>query len=218
MQKKLLLAIMLLFSAACKTNVSKQTVVYTNDFESKDLTGIANGFTDTFNNTTVLGRYNSNDDDDKGYFRLTLNALPKHDLVTVSFDLYIHDSWDGNNAAPDGPDLWQMLVDGNTYVSATFSNSACSAGNLCAPQSYPLDYPNNYNNPKTGAYRKDLPGVCHLAGPNGTTQYKITKTFKHSDGSLVLECSDKLVQSNTEDKKCDESWSVDNIKVQTIAL
>ncbi|MDB4926288.1 hypothetical protein [Mucilaginibacter sp.] len=215
MNKKNLL-ILFIFFISCKTHVNNEVTVYNNDFETNNLSNIRNGFLEQYNGSTVLGRYNCNDN--KGYFNLTLNNLPKHDLITISFDLYIHDSWDGNKSAPDGPDIWQMLVDGNLYVNTTFSNSICPAGGFCSPQSYPNDYPNNYNNPKTGAYRTDLPGVCLSAGPNGTTQYKITKTFRHTNNTLLLQCLDKLVQPNSPDPKCDESWSVDNINIKAITL
>jgi hypothetical protein len=215
MNKKLLFIVPFIL-ISCSTHVSNEVTVYTNDFESSNLSNIGNGIIEQFNGSAVLGRYNNNDN--KGYFNLSLNNLPKHDLITISFDLYIHDSWDGNKTAPDGPDIWQMLVDGNRYIYTTFSNFPCGVNEFCSPQSYPLDYPNNYNNPKAGAYRTDLPGVCHLAGPNGTTQYKITKTFRHTNNTLLLECSDKLVQPNAPDPKCDESWSVDNINVKAITL
>jgi hypothetical protein len=215
MNKNLFLVFLLLFIGSCKDKVQSEVEVYTNDFESNNLSNITNGVISQFNGTAVLGTYNNS------YFKLALNNLPAHDLITISFDLYIHDTWDGNKTSPDGPDIWQMFVDGNGYVSATFSNDACAGGGgiFCAPQSYPMDYPNSYNNPKTGAYRTDLPGFCSMKGvPNETTQYKITKTFRHSNSTLVLECMDKLVQTNAPDPKCDESWSVDNINVQAIKL
>jgi hypothetical protein len=212
MKKKLLFLIPLFF-ICCKTHVTNTVVVYNNDFENGDLSKIANGFITQYNGSAVLGQYNCKGPT-KGYFNVSLSNLPKHDLITISFDLYIHDSWDGNKPPPDGPDIWQMLVDGNTYVYTTFSNDPCNNNGFCSPQAYPLTYPNNFNNPKTGAYRTDLPGVCLSA--NGTTQYKITKTFKHTNGTLVLECSDLLVQTNTADPKCDESWSVDNINIKAI--
>lgn len=213
MNKKIFFVIPLILSLSCNTHVSKQAVVYNNDFEKGDLSNISGGFISQFNGSAVLGQYNN------GFFALTVNNLPKHDLITISFDLYIHDTWDGNKPAPNGPDVWEMLVDGNTYINATFSNDPCVAGNLCSPQSFPFDYPNNYNNPKTGAYRTDLPGVCSMKNVIGwTTQYKIVKTFTHSNNTLLLQCLDKLVQTNTTDPKCDESWSVDNINIQAITL
>lgn len=213
MSKKLLLIIPLFFVLSCHKNTSNVTVVYNNDFETSDLTNITNGVTIPFNNSTVLGNYNN------GGFTLLLKDLPGHDLITVSFDLYIHDSWDGNKTAPDGPDIWTMLVDGSQYINATFSNSDCGPSQFCSPQSYPMNYPNDYNNPKAGASRVDLPGLCAWSFSNhGTTLYKIVKTIKHSESTLKLQCIDKLVQTNSATPKCDESWSIDNLTVKATTL
>lgn len=203
---------MLICFYSCKNKVQSTVSIYSNDFESQDLIGITNGATEQFNSSAVLGRYNN------AGFTLTLNNLPKHDLVTITFDLYIHDSWDGNKQAPDGPDIWQMTVNNNTYINTTFSNAECKPGNFCSPQSYPFNYPNNYNNPKAGALKVGLPGVCSNGGADGTTQYKITKTISHSSNVLTLQCLDKLVQTGSSDPKCDESWSVDNITIKAITL
>jgi hypothetical protein len=212
MNKKLLFLLFILF-ASCNKQVSNTVVVYNNDFETDDLSNITNGAIGQFNNSAVLGPFN------RGAFALTVNNLPTHDLITISFDLFIHDSWDGNKAAPDGPDIWEMLVDGGPLINATFSNVECLPGMACSPQSFPNDYPNNYNNPRTGASRIDLPGFCSLKGiAGGTSQYKIVKTFRHSNRTLMLQCLDKLTQTNTGDPKCDESWSVDNINIKAITL
>jgi len=213
MNKKLLTIILLFLVSACHKNVSNVAVVYQNDFEGGDLSNITNGIISKFNNTSVLGQYNDTS------FTLSLKNLPGHDIITISFDLYIHDSWDGNKAAPDGPDMWEMIVDNSPYINTTFSNADCAPGDFCSPQSYPSNYPNNYNNPKAGAYRTDLPGACSWAtSTHGTTWYKIEKTFKHSGNTLKLQCIDKLVQTNTYTPKCDESWSIDNITVKATTL
>jgi hypothetical protein len=212
MKKAILLVAFVFIIVSCKTRVSNEAIVYNNDFESNNLQGISNGVIEQFNGTNVLGRYNN------GYFNLALNNLPKHDLVTISFDLYIHDSWDGNKRDTEGPDIWQMAVDGNIFINTTFSNAIFRPGDFTSPQSYPFNYPNNYNNPKTGAFRTDLPAACDTIGPKITSQYKITKTFTHKSGTLLLQCLDKLVQPNSPDPKCDESWSVDNISIKAITL
>lgn len=213
MNKVLLLVIFILFlHASCKNQVKSEVEVYYNDFENNNLSGIGNGIINQFNNSAVLGQYNN------GNFILTVNNLPKHDLITISFDLYIHDNWRGQ-LLPDGPDTWEMLVDNMSYINTTFSNLECKSWNICPPQSYPDDYPNSNHNPRTGAYRTDLPGVCSmLNSPTGTTLYKIKKTFKHSNQSIILQCLDKLNQSNYPNPKCEKSWSVDNISIKVITL
>ena len=215
MIKKLRFIIPFIFILGCKKNVRSEVEVYSNNFEAGNLSNLKNGVINQFNGLNVLGQYNN------GGFDLNLNNLPKHDLVTISFDLYIHDDWNGNKLAPDGPDIWEMLVDGNLYINTTFSNEQCgnTPGVFCPPQAYPSDYPNNNHSPKSGAFRTDLPGVCSMkSNPNGTTMYKIEKTFDHSNSTLLFQCLDKLVQTDVADPKCDESWSVDNIIVKTITL
>ncbi|WP_158798508.1 hypothetical protein [Pedobacter sp. L105] len=214
MNKLLLLSFtFIILLSSCAKTVQNEVQVYSNDFESANLSGITGGIISSFNGSKVLGNYN------KGEFNLTINDLPKHDLVDISFDLYIHDSWEGVQqiGSVSGPDIWAMNVDRKSYIYTTFANFDCVAGNFCPPQSYPGDYPAQSNNPKTGASRTDLPGFCSEASnPNGTTLYKIHKSVSHSDKMLLIQCLDKLVQTNVTDQKCDESWSVDNLVVKVI--
>ena len=89
-------------------------------------------------------------------------------------------------------------------------------------QSYPDSYPSE-NRPKLGYFSTDLPSVCtgFFGGP--TTLYKIEKSFKHSGNSLVIRFYDELYQPNAVDdsgnnvEKCDESWSLDNLRVRVIS-
>jgi hypothetical protein len=201
--------------STCKKSAQQVQEVYRNTFEQPDLTRISGGIINTYDGSKVLGYYND------GGFSLTLDDLPGHELVTVSFDLYTHDTWGGNNigdaGVADGPDLWQMKVDGDTYINTTFSNSVCN-GVYCLQQSYPRNYPYS-NDPGTGAARTDLPGVCNLSGiKGGTFMYKIQKEIRHEKGTLVIEFKDLLKQSNAQYPICDESWSLDNLVVTTSVL
>lgn len=200
--------------ASCAKGPQEESVYYFNDLENMDLNDISNGVISGFNHSRVLGRYNNDG------FKLVLDELPKHDMLEISFDLYLHDSWDGvlNSDNLGGPDIWQMYIDGNIFINTTFSNQDCPVQS-CVSQSYPANYPNSNNAPKSGAYRRDLPGVCHFAGQiGGSSQYKIVKTIRHSGSVFTLECKDKLKQLNAKSDICDESWSVDNIKVKLINL
>ncbi len=207
------LIIITLFSS-CSKEVKQDIEVYFNDFETGDLSGISLGIIEEYDSSNVLGRYNS------GGFDLQLNNLPEHKLVEISFDLYIHDSWEGKGIDNyDGPDIWKMIVDDNLYINTTFSNAPCNDANFCPPQSYPFDYPNSSQNPRWGSANRNLPGACLNEGIlGGTTLYKIKKTIEHSKAKLLLQCRDQLIQNNTTDNKCDESWSVDNIRIKVINL
>lgn len=214
--KTMLAMLMISGLSMCAKETKSDVMVYENDFETGDLTDITGGAIDTYQGTKVLGRYND------GGFTLNLKNLPAHELVEISFDLYIHDTWDGNRIGDAnttiGPDIWNMKVDGTDFIYTTFSNADCGTGN-CLPQSYPYTFRNDNNNPGTGAYRKDLPGVCAFAGVvGGTSLYKIVKRVRHSKAALALQCLDKLIDTYTTDPLCSESWSVDNIKVRAINL
>ena len=206
-----LLLITIITAVGCRKGEQSQAVVFSNDFEGGDLANIAGGKIDSFNNTNVLGRYNNDG------FGQQLNNLPGHDLVEVSFDLYIHDSWDGNDADPDGPDKWTLEIEGVNFIHTTFSNKECPY--TCFPQSYPLNYLNSNQQPKTGALPISLAGACHWSDrPRGTTLYKIVKRVRHSSPSFSMRSFDELIQTNTTEPLCDESWSVDNLVVKTISL
>ena len=216
MIRRTLLILAIVCTIGCKKSVRSEVEVYSNDFESGRLESITGGTIERYMNNHVMGRYNNQS------FTVNLSNLPNHNLLEISFDLYIHDSWDGNLSGDfgrNGPDIWQMIVDGNTYINTTFSNSDCGSDTFCNPQSYPLNYLNNNNNPKTGAFNKELPGVCLRAGETGgTSLYKITRSVSHTSSSVAIQCLDHLIQTNTENPKCDESWSVDNISVKAISL
>ena len=85
----------------------RNELVYENDFENGDLKKIDGGDLSSFNNTTVLGDFNNDG------FTLFLDNIGDHDYVFVSFDLYIHGSWDGNFngfSQNDKPDLSYVCI------------------------------------------------------------------------------------------------------------
>lgn len=208
--------LLLLLTGSCAKSTNSEIEVYSNDFESSNLNNISYGTISSFNGSKVLGNYNNQ------MFELSLKDLPNHDLIDITFDLYIHDSWEGVQSLNDeenGPDIWQMLIDNKLYINTTFANFDCIPGNFCPPQSYPADYPTQSYNPKSGASRTDLPGFCSEAGKaDGSTLYKIHKSISHSAATLTIRCLDMLKQKYASDPKCDESWSVDNIKIKAINL
>ena len=197
---------------SCNKGIQERKTVYFNDFQDNDLRDISGGIISPYNSSMVLGRYNNDG------FELRLNQLPAHDLIEVSFDLFVHDSWDGNGKAPDGPDIWKLEIEGSNFINTTFSNNECAI-NTCIPQSYPFNYLNNNQNPKTGANLTELPGVCLWPGRlRGTTMYKIIKKIRHSTSTFSMRCIDELQQSNTALPICDESWSLDNLEIKTVKI
>ena len=205
----------------------RNELVYENDFEDGTMLNIDGGGLSNFNNTTIIGDFNNDG------FTLFLEDVGSHDYVFISFDLYIHGSWDGNFngfSDDDKPDKWTLEFNpdmdlfknpsSDRFVT-TFSNSPCWS-NYCLRQSYPETYP-FLNNPKTGSYKVDLIEICANSFFGGkTTLYKIEKGFKSSGNNVVLRFFDELFQPNAIDKdginreKCDESWSLDNLRVRAI--
>ena len=205
----------------------RNDLVYNNNFESLSLDKIDGGEIVEFNGTKVLGDFNNDG------FTLFLEEIGDHDYVFFSFDLYIHGSWDGNFNGfneNDKPDKWVMEFKPDMSLhkdpssdnfTTTFSNSQCWP-NYCLRQSYPENYPFE-NNPKTGAFKVDLEDKCPNSFFGGkTSMYQLEKGFKSSGNNLVVRFYDELYQPNAIDKdgnpqqKCDESWSIDNLKVRVI--
>ena len=222
------LILFLLINSCSYPEILRDELIYDNNFENNDLSEIDGGGFSIFNNTTVLGDYNNDG------FILHLSDVGNHEYIFVSFDLYIHGSWDGNfNGFPenDRPDKWILEYRPNMDLFkdpavdkfiTTFSNSPCFS-NYCLRQSYPESYPFE-KNPKTGSFKTNLPQKCDnnfFSGP--TTLYKIEKSFKSNGDAVVLRFYDELYQPNAIDKdgipqqKCDESWSLDNLKVRVIS-
>ncbi len=200
--------------ASCK-GIQKENIIYQSDFENDSLTHILDGKIETFNGSKVLGRFSENG------FNLRLKDIKPYDLLEISFDLYIHDTWDGNTAKPNGPDIWIMNINNWSAVYATFANGEC----IGCTQSYPVTHPSQVNNsfvffdnrPNSNAIKTDLPGACEMAGTKGgTSMYRIVRTIEYAGTTLDLGCFAQLEDPDPANKNCKESWSVDNIRIKTI--
>lgn len=209
-----LLIIFSLILVSCK-GLQKEIIVYQNNFENNNLSKIIDGKISEYNGSKVLGRYSENG------FALRLDSLPVHNLIEIKFDLYIHDTWDGNKSKPDGPDIWIMNIDGYSNTYSTFANGLCSD----CTQSYPVLQPTVVNNtlnffenkPNSNAIKTDLPGACKLKDfKGGTSLYKIVRTIEHTGDKLEIGCFAQLEDPDKANKNCNESWSIDNIQVKTI--
>ncbi|MFZ4400682.1 MAG: LamG-like jellyroll fold domain-containing protein [Bacteroidales bacterium] len=166
--------------------------LYFQDFENTVGNEWNNNNRFTFNGTKVAGPFGNQS------ISLNLSNLPQHDSVEVSFDLYIHDSWDGNG--PTSFDYWNLLINNDTLISTTFSNHTT--------QSYPQNYP--ANNPfKTGALITNLPVLC--SNSVGSSMYRITRKILNNSNLLLIS-----FKGNTDQSVCDESWSIDNVKVKLL--
>ncbi len=180
-------------------------VVYSTDFEGT----VGPEWSHTSTETTpvgarrFLGRFGNDT------VNLTLAGLPSHTDVTVSFDLYLIDSWDGsgtdssgNIVTTHGPDVWDLsVVGGPTLLHTTFSN----LDEYDWWQAYPGAYPGANNPPLTGAAEVDTLGYTYY----GNSVYRLRFTFPHSASSLELTFSASGLYG-----LFDESWGIDNVEVR----
>jgi uncharacterized repeat protein (TIGR01451 family) len=168
---------------------AQDLTVYSNDFEdgSNPLTewNLRTTKVTLAGNRRYLGDFTNQD------VRLTLNNLPPHTEVTVSFDLYILASWDGNE-----PDIWNLgVVGGPTLLRTTFGTHSPRY------QAYPGSYPGSSYQWNTGAAEVGTLGDYAY----GSAVYRITRTFSHTDPSLVLQMFGQNLS--------DEFYGIDNIQV-----
>ena len=195
---------------SCVETVENQQIVYYNNFSDLNLAGFENGKLFIWRNDTIAGYYHNEE------VSVTVNSLPAHNFVKITAEILIHDSWDGN---PDdgisGPDFWYMGHDRKEIFRTTFSNSPCES-TYCLYQSYPNTF-FRQNTPKTGAIQTNLPGLCIFGGFNNyTSRYQVEKLIEHSNPDITVFMGAELIQKNSPDPICDESWSIASIKVEAI--
>jgi hypothetical protein len=155
---------------------AKALLVYTNDFEGV----VGPEWSDTSINVTPAGARKFLGQFGNQTVRLTLMNLPPHTLVTVSFDLFIIQSWDGNNTT-FGPDVWELRVDGGpTLLHTTFSNAFASETSF--RQAYPDEFPGGDHPGLTGAAEHDTLGYPDNSGYSGANDavYQLHFTFPHT--------------------------------------
>lgn len=221
MRNKLLslLGLLLVLSSCKEPSFDEEVFVYGNNFDTGDYTGINGVYVSEFNGSMVMGNFNNSG------FSLSLNDLPEHDFIRVTFDLYIHDSWEGNtnHLGTDEPDhdAWILEFEPDekvkpgekVYFETTFSNGLCIPG-WCFKQSYPNEFPFS-NDARAGTHKLSITnGRCLWSSSRiGTTIYSFDRVFPHSRASTVIAFYDRLKQPDAYSPVCDESWSLDNLGV-----
>ena len=137
--KKILL-ILLIFYSCSYPEMIRNEIIFESDFESGINKNIDGGSILEFNNTFLIGNFNNDG------FSLNIEDIGSHDYIAISFDLYIHGTWDGNFNGfenNDKPDKWIIEFNpgmdlyknpSTDYFITTFSNSPCFS-NYCLRQS-----------------------------------------------------------------------------------
>ena len=212
----LLLISVFLISSCAEEEILVETPFYFYDFET-DYTNIDSVWISDFDGSRVMGPFNNSG------FSLRINDLPEHKYLRLEFDLYIHDSWEGNTNEmqldiPDH-DAWfiefdphkKVKISDKVFFETTFSNGLCVSA-WCYSQSYPNHYPFE-NNARTEALPKQISGRCLWSDtPNATSVYTIERYFPHNEDSVVIAFYDRLKEPGGSDA-CNESWSMDNLSI-----
>jgi len=171
-------------------------LIYANDFEGKvgpEWSNPSTGVTST--GRKYLGKFGNQN------VSLTLNNFITHTAISVSFDLFLMDSWDGNKSEM-GPDIWELNTgSGKTILHTTFSN----LDEYGWRQSYPKKFPGGNYPPHTGAAEVNSLGP----GYYGNSVYRLHFNFAHFKSTLVLNFTASGLQGIG-----DESWGIDNIEVK----
>lgn len=199
-------------SVSCTDTLESTVIVYENDFSDLNLAGFENGKLFIFQNDTIAGFYHND------LVALNLTDLPSHNVLKITTEILIHDTWDGNaDDGKAGPDYWYFGVDNQEVFRTTFSNSPCES-TYCLYQSYPNDYIRQ-NRPKTGAMQTNMPGLCFFgAFPNYTTRYSISKLVSHQNSNVRIFWNSELRNEGIPDPVCDESWSIAKVTVEALVV
>jgi len=189
--------------------------IYENTFEYTGPDHVATGITASLNKTAkstapqgqkFLGEFG------KENVSLSLGNIGAHETVTVSFDLYLIRSWDGTSTYSGyGPDSWGFSIDGASKLSATFSNKFSHYNiPVYQPQSFQSQSSvGGQNDAGTGAVATGALGYSFQSRSNMDAVYHFTYTLDHSSPTLAL-----LFNGSPNQDKNDESWGIDNIKVE----
>ncbi|MBI4518976.1 MAG: hypothetical protein HY699_24560 [Deltaproteobacteria bacterium] len=175
-------------------------VVYSNDFEGT----VGPEWSNTTTEATPIGARRFLGQFANETETLTLTGLAAHSAATVSFDLFVIGSWDGNGTVCCGPDLFDLdVAGGSSLIHTTFSNGPSNPNSI---QAYPESYPNGAFPSETAAAEIDTLGFTGIGF--GEAVYRITASFSHSGSTLALNFS-----GNTQET-FDEAWGIDNISVE----
>ncbi len=174
-----------------EVNIPNELNIYYNDFESYNFVGWSSSFNEqTSSGNKFLGRFGNSS------VSLNVNDLFAHDSISISFDLLIIDSWDGNNDM----NTWHMEIDDNIIFDTNFSCSSFSYSQ-CYPENCNASYPAG-----TGSTSNEQMGFSQFID----SYYHIEKNVQHDNSELNIEFIGLELQS-----LADESWGIDNFSIST---
>jgi hypothetical protein len=145
---------------------------------------------------------------------LAASTLPAHDKLTISFDLYIINSWDGDTGFYPpvgrnvGPDWW----------GATVGTTPGDQQTLVAEQTYTTltESPWNFTQSAPPPDEENTLGYF-FTDSNGTFAvdevYHLTRTFDHTSDAVLF-----MFNGRTGSTGGGESWGLDNVTLTAEAI
>lgn len=181
---------------------SQASIIYTNDFE----TSAGTEWSATALDITPVGNRNFLGQFGNEIVSLSLDNLDLHNTITISFDLFVIQSWDGNQVGGGGFDYFMFdIANSANLLSTTFSNTQEYAHN----QGYSLGNANGDFAAHTGAAEIDSLGYSFY----GDSVYNLSFTFAHTASDIQFDFGALGLQSMT-----DESWGIDNVSVESSTM
>ena len=198
----------LLLAALAITAVSANA--YFEDFQG----AVGAEWSNTSTDSTPIGSRNFLGQFGNETVSLTLSTVAGQQYE-LCFELFLINSWDGNQTSGVGPDFWKLDVDGSTtLLDTTFSNIDASEISGGYAQSYPDPFSagNDYA-AMTNADEIDTLGYTYFGnsvyafGGSMNSAFNFTATGT----TTVINFSASGLQGLT-----DESWGIDNVKVDAV--
>ena len=138
--RKFIIISFFIINSCSYPEIIRDELIYENDFEEEVLENIDGGGISIFNNTKVIGNFNNDG------FTIHLENVGDHEYVFISFDLYIHGSWDGNFngfSENDKPDKWilEYKPEMDLFKDPEFDKFETTFSNSPVGQTIVLDNP-----------------------------------------------------------------------------
>lgn len=199
-----------------KTAKDSWTIAYSEDFEG----AVGPEWSRQETDMTPVGARRFLGQFGNGAVTLTLENLPPHSGVRITFDLFIINTWDGDMAVPGpagiviGPDVWSFaLTDGRELLHTTFTNHYFFDPHYAVfRQSYPGNYPNGGFAPQTGAAEISTLGYVWdyaWGGPHpADSVYTLEFPVPHADAVIRCVFSAGLTGA------ADESWGLEDVRIE----
>lgn len=199
---RLLSFLMIVALAAPIASAQSMVTVYSNDFEG----AVGLEWSKRIRSTTPVGNRRFLGEFTGEPVWLALGNLPDHCRVTVSFELFVINSWEGSVGWNAGPDVWDLNVSSGPPSQCPLKNllHTSFANCECDYQAYPATFPEAYNPGLTDA------DEVNTLGYDVDSVYYLTFSFFHDAEELYFQfqASPDLQGIN------DESWGIDNITVR----